>query len=647
MSTVVAVIGEGVLADLVCGQLSIQHQIVRLVDFKAGVPETTRLALVLHDAWHPAVYGEAEEVLRPAGIRWMRGFVSFGEGIIGPLVRPGKPGCSQCADTRRLMAGRDRKEQWMLQQRLPKAGGITSDAWASRTGLLQMANLLVAETNKELENNHSRLDDRVFFIDMKTLKCISHFFLPEPECPVCGRMPDDSPEMALISLQPSPKLSESSYRCRSLNDLREALVADYLDHKSGFLNRKMVDLMSPFADVGVNLPMFTHDEATAGRTHSYAESELTAIMEGLERYCGMAPRGKRTVIHDSYRNLADQALNPVTVGMYAKEQYERPDFPFKAFDPEQPIHWVWGYSFLQERPIMVPQMLAYYSSSSGQEFIYETSNGCALGGSLEEAIFYGIMEVVERDSFLLTWYAQLPLPRLDPYSADDLELELMIKRIQDVAGFDLYLFNATMENGIPSIWALGKNRKSKGVNLICAAGAHPDPVRAVKSAVHELSGMMLTFDEKFETNRETYMRMLDDPSLVNEMDDHAMLYSLPQAQERLQFLLEENRPLRTFKEEFVQVSKNLDLTDDLRDILHVFRQLNLEVIVVDQTTPELTRNGLHCVKVLIPGMIPMSFGYRLTRVTGLERLLKVPAQLGYVKQPLREEQLNPHPHPFP
>ncbi len=80
---------------------------------------------------------------------------------------------------------------------------------------------------------------------------------------------------------------------------------------------------------------------------------------------------------------------------------------------------------------------------------------------MEEAIFYGIMEVVERDSFLLTWYAQLPLPRLDLCSAGDLELELMVNRLQSVAGFDLHLYNSTMENGVPSVWALAKKHETK------------------------------------------------------------------------------------------------------------------------------------------------------------------------------------------
>lgn len=648
MSSVVVVVGEGLLADFVSEKLSTKCHVVRQTDLQAGVPEVADLALVLHDAWQPSVHHKVEEVFQPVNIPWLRGFVAFGEGVIGPLVRSGTPGCSLCADRRRLMAGIDRKEMWELQQRLAANGGISHDAWASRTGLLQMAHLLTAEAQRVLQGRRAHLEGRVFLINLKTLKSSRHFFLPDPECPVCGQLPDDSPIAARITLSPSLKISADSYRCRSMHDLKEVLVKDYLDCRTGLLNGKTHDLMSPFADASVNLPLLTADEGTAGRTHSYRESELTAILEGLERYCGLTPRDKRTVIRDSYRNLADQALDPVKVGVHAKEQYARPGFPFKPFDPDRPIDWVWGYSFQKERPILVPKLLAYYCLGCGEDgFVYETSNGCALGGSLVEAIFYGILEVVERDSFLMTWYAQLPIPRLDPSSANNQELHLMINRLKAVTGYDLYLFNATMENGIPSVWAVAKNRRSKGANIICAAGSHLNPVRAVKSAIHELAGMMPMLEEKFEANRDKYEQMLHDPFLVQQMEDHSMLYSLPQSEERLQFLLDENRPLRTFDEEFKWMARHADLTNDLKDILQVFRRLNLDVIVVDQTTPEIRRNGLHCVKVLIPGMLPMTFGYHFTRVTGLERVLRVPVELGYAKEPLTIEQLNPHPHPFP
>jgi ribosomal protein S12 methylthiotransferase accessory factor len=628
MTGLTVVVAEGRLGRLVCERLSAAGEpYERVMHLTDGVPASSDLLLEVSDGWNPLLDVQAEEVCRQAGIPWLRGFMAFGQGVVGPLVRPGRPGCSQCADLRRWLAGNDRQEMWQFQQR-SSSRELPShpDAWASRSALSQLALLLT---------------------QLNALSVSRHFILPDPRCPVCGQAPEDSAEAARISLRPSPKAGEGSYRSRPMDELKDSLVRDYLDFGTGVLNGSMQDLTSPFADASVNLPLSSGDEGTAGRTHSFAESRLTAILEGLERYCGLSPRGKRTVVRDSYRNLQDAALNPASVGFHAREQYEQPDFPYRPFDPDEPTDWVWGYSFLTERPLLVPETLAFYGAGCGRGFVYETSNGCALGGSLEEAVFYGILEVVERDSFLMTWYAQLPLPRLDPYSSGDQELTLMLDRLKAVAGYEVLLFHSTMEHGIPSVWSAAKSTTGKGLHLICAAGAHPDPVRAVKSSVHELAGMLLTQNEKFEKNRDEYRRMLDDPFEVRQMEDHSMLYGLPEAASRFHFLFQKDRPLRSFEEQFARPAWRLDLTDDLKTLLTALRQVGLEVIVVDQTTPEILRNGLHCVKVIIPGTLPMTFGYRLTRLAGLDRVLTVPAALGYRNKPLTYEELNPHPHPFP
>ena len=56
MSAVVMVVGEGLLADRVCGDLSTQYEVIRRYDFEAGVPETTDLVLVLHDTLNPSIH---------------------------------------------------------------------------------------------------------------------------------------------------------------------------------------------------------------------------------------------------------------------------------------------------------------------------------------------------------------------------------------------------------------------------------------------------------------------------------------------------------------------------------------------------------------------------------------------------------------
>lgn len=647
MSASLAIIGKGVLADLVVEQFRSIRQINRWSHMGEIDHICADFALLLHDSWVPSEHLKAEESFRANGIPWLRGFVSFGEAVVGPLVLPDHPGCSQCSDMRQLMAGPDRSQMFFIKETKIAHPGISHDPWASNLGLVQTAILIREEVENFLSGKRVRTFNKIFLLNLNTFKTSSHLFLPDPSCPVCGDLPIDTMGEARILLKPCQKESLDSYRTRSIKEFRNFLTGDYLDSRTGLLNSKRPDLISPFADTIVNLPLLSGNEITAGRAHSFETSELSGILEGLERYCGYFPRGKQTVIYERYRNLGDQALNPYSVGVHSNEQYSHHGFPFKPFDPEKQTKWVWGHSFLENRPILVPENLAYYSLGGGEGYVYETSNGCALGGSLEEAILYGIFEIVERDSFLMTWYGRLPIPRLDPFSADDPELLLMIQRLRAAAGFEVYLFNSTTENGIPSIWAIAKNTKQKGLNLLCAAGAHLDPVKAAKGAVQELAGMLLALDDQLATNREKYLQMYHHSELVFHMGDHSMLYGLPEAEERLSFLLDRQEPLQSFEQGFRPLRKRADLTEDLTEVLKIFQQLNMNVIVVDQTSPELKRNSLYCVKVIIPGMLPMTFGYHLTRLMGLERVLNVPAQLGYTKEPLNFNQLNKYPHPFP
>ena len=645
MSANITIVGNGLLRECVAEQLAPNHHLTLLPDLEAPISKQTTLLLVMHDYWNPSIYKKAEEVAREIGIDWLRGFLSFGEGVIGPLVRAGREGCSQCADTRKMMAATDREDLWKIQQVLSKRNTI-EDQWLSQTGLLQIAQLITNDVQNLTDSAPPQLEGAIHLINMASLESSRHRILPDAYCSVCSSLPEDSQTDAVITLKPSIKVS--GYRCRSINDLRNVLSNDYLDSRTGLLNRLMIDFETAYADAIVNLPLFTGNEGSAGRTNSYAMSEMTAILEGLERSCGIDPKGKRTVVHDSYRNL-DRALNPLQLGVHADEQYKEQGYPFTPFHPDRKMNWVWGYSLIEKEPIFVPERLAYYSMGCGDGFVFETSNGCAIGGSLEEAIFYGMMEVLERDSFLISWYAQLPLPQIDPYSSNDEELHLMIDRMQELTGYDLYLYNATMEHGIPCILTITKNGTSDTdrLNLMCAAGAHLDPVRAVKSAIFESVGLITPLNKDFKKKKDEFLAMYHDSSLVKKMDDHGMVYGLPEAEERLHFLLNQNRPMQTFQEAFQPSKHHADLTDDLNTMLQTFRRLNLDVIVVDQTTPEIKRNGLHCAKVIIPGMLPMTFGHHLRRVTGLSRVLKVPKQLGFIDRDLTIEELNPYPHPFP
>jgi ribosomal protein S12 methylthiotransferase accessory factor len=655
---IVVVAGEGQLADQVQKALESGAaenggtysalQVVRLAGISGAMPRAD-LVLVLQDQDDSSMLREAERQLWTGEAPWLCAYISSREGIAGPLVRPGQAGCSHCAETRLTIASRNRRELDDLFIRLANPDYVPpSPKELPSAGFRHMALIISAEAAKVLRGESTLTEGHVYILDFDHLSSSLHFFLPDGGCPVCGRLPEDSPGQAAIALKPRRKIAPDSYRSLAIGTMRQTLFRDYWDRRTGLFNNKHSDLVSAFANSAINLPLYMSDELTGGRSHSYATSELAGILEGLERYSGTTPRGKRPSVYDSYSRLKEQAVDPAQTGLHSRAQYEQPDFPFEPFDAEAPMSWVWGYSFLQERPILVPELLAYYSMGYAGGFVYETSNGCALGGSLEEAVLHGILEVVERDSFLITWYAQLPVPRLDPRSSGDAELTLMTDRLEAVTGYRISLYNTTMENGIPGIWAVARNGTGQsGANLVCAAAAHLHPVLAAKSALQELASNLSLVQECRSRRGEEAPAMYTDSSLVREMEDHSLLYSLPQAEERLHFLLEESRPLLTFDQSFPPAPAHGDLTEDLKGMLEQFRSLNMEVIAVNQSSPETLRNGLHAVKVLIPGMLPMTFGHQHRRLEGLRRVLEVPATLGYASRILRPEELQPYPHPFP
>jgi ribosomal protein S12 methylthiotransferase accessory factor len=63
----------------------------------------------------------------------------------------------------------------------------------------------------------------------------------------------------------------------------------------------------------------------------------------------------------------------------------------------------------------------------------------------------------------------------------------------------------------------------------------------------------------------------------------------------------------------------------------------LDVIAVDQTAPEQRQVGLHTASVIVPGLLPIDFGWSRQRAPRMPRLRQVTG----AAEP------NPAPHPFP
>ncbi|GLV55549.1 SagD family biosynthesis docking scaffold protein [Dictyobacter sp. S3.2.2.5] len=620
------------------------------------------------DTWSPRTLQLINRRCRQANVALLSVYTQFDEAVIGPWVNPQTQGCTTCAELRKLGATSSQTDYELLQRYLSQEHTpVVSQTWLSSFSLETLAALVGEEIATYLQKpDQLRTHGALLFVSLETLECRRHAFLPSPACPDCQQLVEDRAELAMVTLQDSPKQGAFTYRISQPVANAEHLLASYVDQRTGLASALTVENTNllPIASSRLSVEL-ERTTVGSGSTLRPAQSKLVSVLESVERYAGLYPRGKRTMVRASYHQLMqqkEQALDPTTLGLHSPEEYEWSAQHAHHPGSRHPVpyhhdlmcHWVWGYSFQKQAPILVPEHCVYYGVPTSEEnplFLAETSNGCALGNSLEEAIFHGMLEVAERDAFLLTWYAQLKLPHLAPSSVTDPTIRLLIEHLEYHSGYTIHILNASLDHAIPCLCLLcvDEQGRENTPKAFVTTGSHPHPEQALLRALRE-SALFLTFRHSLDQDdRAQALKMLADGNLVQEIDHHPLVYSLPEAFERLHFLYHVQTK-QIFQEAFGDFYRHppecMDLRTDLEALINTYLMRGIDVIVIDQTAPEYQPCGLRAVKVLMPGMLPMTFGQRNRRITGFERLHQLPFVLGYQDHPLTKAEINPYPHPF-
>ncbi|MFF7632971.1 TOMM precursor leader peptide-binding protein [Kitasatospora sp. NPDC008050] len=393
-----------------------------------------------------------------------------------------------------------------------------------------------------------------------------------------------------------------------------------------------------------------------GRGSTYRQAEAVGCLEAYERSGGY-PHVAPLVRDATARQLGERAIDLAGLGHHTARQLASPLSSLRPVDDDTPMDWVWGHPLDGGAPLLVPAELGFYQYSypalseapehaGRKRYFHESSSGCALGGSYEEATLHSLLELAERDAFLLAWHRRRPLPRIDPGEITDRECLLLIRQIED-QGHQVHLLVATVDLAIPVVWVLALREDGRMPVSFSAAGSGADPVAAARAGLWELSQMVgAGVDWDVEASRP----ITADPWLVAEMPDHHKRYAYPELLPRIQEMLGGPvvGPAEAFPgwpDVFTSAARG-DVTRALRFVAELFRQAGLDrIVVVDQSTPEHTAAGLSVVKAVVPGILPMCFGQAQQRLAGIPRLAA--AITDAQGTPPRDEDFPFDPHPFP
>lgn len=427
--------------------------------------------------------------------------------------------------------------------------------------------------------------------------------------------PPQNPEGFTFKTAVVPEIGAT--RVRKEVTMREL---EFLEMQFGVHPLPLMDAPLPVMVSQVNLQGSWHP--VLGRGQHYHAARTGAVLEALERQA--ADRAVNLSGPCSFLDMRQEGLTLDPRTLVQPEPAHLPEH-WTAYHPELPIRWTRGFSVRHQQPISVPARHVFLSVSD-PVYVQESSSGVALGTCREEALLHALLEVIERDAFLMTYYSRTPARRV--VNIQDREVQDLTLQAEKL-GFEVFFFNITQENGIPAVWALLKRFDGKldQVQSVSGAAAHLQPLPAIRAALSEALTTLHCMAPHHHPE-EALKRVLH-PEMVQDDLDHFLRFAHPLGLKDLDFLGSQEQLLS----EFAPFSdRHTDLTEPLTRLLQVLLQVHEDVVFVDLPA----QGGFHAVRALVPGMLPMTFGHP-HRVNTSRLLSRLPAGHNGLFAP----------HPFP
>jgi ribosomal protein S12 methylthiotransferase accessory factor len=240
----------------------------------------------------------------------------------------------------------------------------------------------------------------------------------------------------------------------------------------------------------IGIPVFSSIRPTAddgaisvynGKGATPAEAKVSAMMEGIERYS--AEVHDREMVSGRFSELGscENVLNPDELIL-----------PHSS-DHDQSIQWTGGYDLVNDEEILVPASAVFHPLPLSRDHaaIFRTNtNGLASGNEIEEAIFHGLSEVIERDAWSLVEASRNTGPAIT--SSDNGMIGDLMNRFSD-AEVSVQIRDMTSDIGIPTFAAVSDDTLLKDPALLTIGmGTHTNAYVAMLRAITEVAQSRLT-----------------------------------------------------------------------------------------------------------------------------------------------------------
>ncbi|MEN4005749.1 MAG: YcaO-related McrA-glycine thioamidation protein [Methanobacteriaceae archaeon] len=315
----------------------------------------------------------------------------------------------------------------------------------------------------------------------------------------------------------------------------------------------------------------------AGKGATKDQAKASAMMEAFERYSAEP--------HESHTE------NNLVYGLF--DEMERcidPEsliLPELSFDPKKmELEWIKAVNIKDDEEYLLPADAVFhpYNCKNNVNLFKSNTNGLASGNKIEEAIFHGITEVIERDAWSLFEIKRNKAPEINLETTRNPLINGIVDKFKK-AGIDIKAVDLTSDVEMTTIAAVSDDTVLKDPALLTlGVGTHLDPEIAVLRALTEVAQSRATqiHGTREDTTRAVFMRKAG-----YERMKRINRHWFGESEEIIELDEIKNQSGKSFKE-------------DIKTSLKLLKKVGFsKALFVDLTRPEIE---IPVVRVIIPGM---------------------------------------------
>lgn len=362
---------------------------------------------------------------------------------------------------------------------------------------------------------------------------------------------------------------------------------------------------------------------SCGRDVSPSMAHTKAVAEAREwAAAGCVP----ALVTARFADL-DTAIDPRTVIRFHPSQHRRKGFPFALFDEDAEYEWAEGQDELTGEKVHILADLVYFPyTSSGLPYAYANSSGVAAHPDRQKAVETSTLELIERDSFMIAYLTKLAFPTVAPKTLPE-KIRRRVRQLEEI-GFRVWIKDHTLDLA-PVVFVFAQNAVLHYTT--CASCANMDIEYGIDHALMEVEASVLG---RLQNGPSAFRQ----PRKVAMPADHGAIYEQKPFFRRADFMAHGGKAIA-----FRNVGRLA--ARSWHNLLGRFAAKQWRLFTVPLSlSEEYGGNGdLHIIRSIVPGMVPMTFGYQ-QEPGGMERIYAVVKSFGGRATSYRD--LPRFPHPF-